>query len=100
MKRKHISGQDFTLQKKETETELKKRGILNMNACISYVEPEDEYLTLDSVRFHEHMGYQKVAHFHPLPYALCYTHNILYAGAAIVKINSAKTVPARALSAT
>lgn len=25
MKRKHISGQDFTLQKKETETELKKR---------------------------------------------------------------------------
>ena len=46
------------------ETELKERGILNMNACISYVEPEDEYLTLDSVRFHEHMGYQKVAHFH------------------------------------
>ena len=24
----------------------------------------DPYLTLDSVRFHEHMGYQKVAHFH------------------------------------
>ena len=46
------------------EEELKERGILNMNACISYVEPEDEHLTLDSVRFHEHMGYQKVAHFH------------------------------------
>jgi len=46
------------------EEALKARGILNMNACISYIEPEDEYLTLDSVRFHERMGYQEVAHFH------------------------------------
>lgn len=46
------------------EEALRQQGILNMNACISYVEPEDEYLTLDSVRFHERMGYTQVAHFH------------------------------------
>lgn len=46
------------------EAALKERGILNMNACISYISPEDEYLTLDSVRFHERLGYSKVAHFH------------------------------------
>lgn len=46
------------------EQRLKAQGILNMNACISFIEPEDEYLTLDSVRFHEHLGYQTVAHFH------------------------------------
>lgn len=46
------------------EQRLKMQGILNMNACISFIEPEDEYLTQDSVRFHERLGYQKVAHFH------------------------------------
>ena len=46
------------------EQRLKAQGILNMNACISFIEPEDEYLTLDSVRFHEQLGYKKVAHFH------------------------------------
>lgn len=46
------------------EQRLKVLGILNMNACISFIEPEDEYLTLDSVRFHERLGYQEVAHFH------------------------------------
>ena len=46
------------------ETALKAQGILNMNACISYIEKEDEYLTHESVRFHERMGYQRVAHFH------------------------------------
>lgn len=46
------------------EQALRRQGILNMNACISYISPEDEYLTLDSVRFHERMGYTLVAHFH------------------------------------
>ena len=30
----------------------------------AWPEKEDEYLTGDSVRFHEHMGYRKVAEFH------------------------------------
>ena len=46
------------------EQRLKAQGILNMNACISFIETEDEYLTLDSVRFHEQLGYRQVAHFH------------------------------------
>ena len=46
------------------EDALRRQGILNMNACISYIESEDEYLTPDSVRFHERMGYKQVAHFH------------------------------------
>lgn len=46
------------------EEALKQQGILNMNACIAYTEQEDEYLTLDSVRFHERLGYSRVARFH------------------------------------
>lgn len=46
------------------EQRLRQQGILNMNACISYCEQEDEYLSLDSVHFHERLGYQLVAHFH------------------------------------
>ena len=48
----------------ELKQRLKAQGILNMNACISFIEQEDEYLTQDSVRFHEKLGYKKVAHFH------------------------------------
>ena len=58
------------------EATLKQQGILNLNACIAFLPDDrlqamgneqwtsDPYLTLDSVHFHEHMGYQKVAHFH------------------------------------
>lgn len=46
------------------EQRLKAQGILNMNACIAFIDPEDEHLTQDSVRFHEQLGYKRVAHFH------------------------------------
>lgn len=46
------------------EDRLFKQGIMNFNACISYIDTEDEYLNQDSVRFHESMGYRKCAHFH------------------------------------
>ncbi len=46
------------------ESALKQQGIVNLNACIAYPDPEDEYLTLDSIRFHERLGYVKCAHFH------------------------------------
>ena len=46
------------------ERALQEQGILNLNACISYLEQEDEYLTLDSVYFHQRLGYTQVAHFH------------------------------------
>ena len=51
------------------ETALREQGILNMNACIAYPEEEkDPYLSLDSVRFHEKMGYQMVGLFHSCGY--------------------------------
>lgn len=48
----------------ELEAALRQQGILNMNACISYIDSEDEYLSQDSVRFHSRLGYKQVAHFH------------------------------------
>ena len=40
------------------------QNILNMNACIGYPDTEDEHLTMNSVHFHEHMGYRMVGLFH------------------------------------
>ena len=61
-KRKGIGG----VLHEALEDALKAQGILNMNACIAYPAQgsDDPHLTLDSVRFHERMGYTKVAHFH------------------------------------
>jgi phosphinothricin acetyltransferase len=43
---------------------LKAQNILNMNAGAAYTETEDDHLTNDSLYFHEHMGYTKVAQLH------------------------------------
>jgi phosphinothricin acetyltransferase len=50
------------------ENALKEQGILNLNACIAYTDKEDDYLTNDSIRYHEKMGYTEVAHFHKCGY--------------------------------
>lgn len=39
------------------EEELKKRGFLNLYACIGLPEKEDEYLTSNSADFHAHLGF-------------------------------------------
>lgn len=41
----------------ELEERVKALAITNLYACIAYTEHEDEYLTNDSVHFHEHLGY-------------------------------------------
>ena len=46
------------------ESELGQRGVTNLYACIAYPCVEDEYLTRDSVSFHEHMGFTIVGRFH------------------------------------
>ena len=46
------------------EAALGSMGVRNLYACIALADPEDEYLTLDSPRFHEHMGYVTVGRFH------------------------------------
>ncbi|MDD7281566.1 GNAT family N-acetyltransferase [Floccifex sp.] len=47
---------------------LKKQNILNMNACISYTEHENEHLDNTSMYFHEKMGFQLVGTFHKCGY--------------------------------
>ena len=44
------------------------QNIFNMNACIGYPEIADEHLTMNSVQFHEHMGYRMVGIFHNCGY--------------------------------
>lgn len=46
------------------EASLKAMGILNLNACIAVPKGEDEYLSYDSFRFHEKMGFKLVGTFH------------------------------------
>ena len=41
----------------------KKQGITNLYACIGAPEVEDEYLTNNSIHFHEHMGYKLIGRF-------------------------------------
>ncbi len=45
------------------EDRLSKMGMLNLYACIGVPEAEDEYLTMDSVRFHRAMGFATVGTF-------------------------------------
>lgn len=44
------------------------QNIYNLNACIGYPEAEDAHLTMDSIRFHSHMGYRLVGRFHKCGY--------------------------------
>lgn len=48
----------------ELERLLREQGILNVNACISWIDEPNQYLTHQSPDFHAHMGYERVAHFH------------------------------------
>ena len=53
---------------KKLEQLLQKQNILNVNACIAFAEEENEYLTNDSYRFHQKMGYKLVGTFHKCGY--------------------------------
>lgn len=52
----------------ELELLLKQQGILNVNACITWADLPDEYVTHQSPEFHSHLGYAKCAHFHKCGY--------------------------------
>lgn len=40
------------------------QNLRNLYACAAYPDEEDEYLTRDSIRFHERMGYRIAGEFH------------------------------------
>ena len=54
------------------------QNILNLNACIGYPEVPDEHLNLNSVQFHEHMGYQIVGTFHNCGYKFCTWYHMVW----------------------
>ena len=62
----------------ELETELKKRGFLNLYACIGYPIEEDEYLTRKSAEFHAHLGHQTVGEFQKCGYKFGRWYNMIW----------------------
>lgn len=60
------------------EQSLRDIGILNMNACIVVPREVDEHLTMDSIRFHEKMGFSLVGTFHQSGYKLNAWHDVTW----------------------
>jgi phosphinothricin acetyltransferase len=60
------------------ECVLKEQKILNLNACIAYPDEEDEYLTKDSVVFHEKWGYKPSGKVHQCGYKFNRWYHILW----------------------
>lgn len=62
------------------EKALAAQGILNVEACIGYPENgvDDEYLTCDSPKFHEYMGYRLVGEFRRCGYKFGRWYNMIW----------------------
>lgn len=60
------------------EKVLAAQNILNMNACIAYPIEEDEYLTKNSVEFHQHLGYRIVGEFQKCGYKFSRWYNMIW----------------------
>jgi len=54
------------------------QNIQNLNACIAYLEIEDQYLTHNSVQFHEHLGYRLVGEFYKCGYKAGRWYNMVW----------------------
>lgn len=54
------------------------QNIQNLNACIAYLETENEFLTHNSIRFHEHMGYRRVGEFYQCGYKSGHWYNMVW----------------------
>lgn len=50
------------------EDALGRMGMLNLYACIAYPQVEDEFLTRNSVKFHEHLGFTLAGRFRSCGY--------------------------------
>ena len=60
------------------ESILKKQGFLNLNACIACPKIDDEYLTRNSINFHEHLGYRFVGEFEKCGYKFGRWYNMVW----------------------
>lgn len=63
---------------KVLENALKQQNITNLYACIGYPEVEDEYLTKNSVGYHEHLGYRFVGEFRKCGYKFNRWYNMVW----------------------
>ena len=62
----------------EIEKILKNIGFINLYALVAYAEEEDEYITHDSVIFHEVMGYKTVGRCKKCGYKFGRWYDMLY----------------------
>ncbi|KAF1298061.1 acyltransferase [Enterococcus sp. JM4C] len=60
------------------EAALEQQGILNLYACIAYPAVEDQYLTKDSVSYHERLGYRLVGEFYQCGYKYNTWYNMVW----------------------
>lgn len=54
------------------------QNIISLNACIAKPLKEDEYLTMNSISFHEHMGYRHVGEFYKCGYKFGRWYNLVW----------------------
>jgi phosphinothricin acetyltransferase len=52
--------------------------VLNLYACVADPVTEDEYLTGNSERFHQHLGFNKVGEFHKCGYKFGRWYNMIW----------------------
>ena len=67
------------------EDTLDAMHIINLNACIAYPEEPDEYLTNNSVEYHEHLGYRLIGTFHQCAYKFGRWYHMVWMEKAITE---------------
>ena len=72
------SDQGWQYQHKRYQRMLKQKGIINLYACVAYSENEDEFISHDSVIFHELMGFKTVGKCNKCGYKFNKWYDILY----------------------
>lgn len=60
------------------ENILQEQGILNLTACITYADTEDEHWTRNSPDFHAHLGYRQVARIHQCGFKFHHWYDIIW----------------------
>lgn len=63
----------------ELEKILREMNIKNLYVCIGFPEIEDEYLNLNSVNFHQHMGFKICGKFENCGYKFNRRYSMVYA---------------------
>lgn len=61
------------------EAELQKIGVKNVYACIACLDVEDEYLTKNSLEFHQRMGFRVVGRLNQCGYKFSRWYDMVYA---------------------